>query len=407
MPPSAIDFTAITHLIHFAITPNDDGTLDTTANGISPTYTAAAVAQAHAANKKILICIGGAGSSFESAASSPYVGALVMNLTNFIATSGYDGIDVDWEPLPDGDATIFTNFVTQLRAALNGFSSHKLLTIAVWSGTTPAIIASVQNVFNQINIMTYDLSGPYDGWVTWFNAPIYNAGITFYSSGALVPSVEGLVENFLAAGIPANELGIGAAFYGDAWQGQNLTQPNQNWTNAPTPNVNQISYNAIMSSGFSASQYHFDSEAQSAYYSVTNADSSQDEFIAFDDPRTCAAKVSYARNRRLGGLIIFELGQDHQPGQTDPLLQAIDNALATPGKITIQRSGPTVNLSFASAPLGSYQVQWSSNLTANSWNILVRTNLSLTATNETIQTMDSGIFSQPPRFYEVKTPAGG
>jgi len=54
-----------------------------------------------------------------------------------------------------------------------------------------------------------------------------------------------------------------------------------------------------------------------------------------------------------------------------------------------------------------YQVQWSSNLTANSWNILVRTNLSLTATNETIQTMDSGIFSQPPRFYEVKTPAGG
>src|SRR5665213_2439125 len=215
MPPSAIDFTAITHLIHFAITPNDDGTLDTTANGISPTYTAAAVAQAHAANKKILICIGGAGSSFESAASSPYVGALVMNLTNFIATSGYDGIDVDWEPLPDGDATIFTNFVTQLRAALNGFSSHKLLTIAVWSGTTPAIIVSVKNVFNQINIMTYDLSGPYDGWVTWFNAPIYNAGITFYSSGALVPSVEGLVENFLAAGIPANELGIGAAFYGD------------------------------------------------------------------------------------------------------------------------------------------------------------------------------------------------
>ena len=97
----------------------------------------------------------------------------------------------------------------------------------------------MQSKFDQINLMTYDLSGPWQGWVTWFNAPIYNEGLTFPSvPGELLPSIEGAVTNFLAGGIATNKLGIGIPFYGYIWQGGTgtstggATQSYQEWTTA-------------------------------------------------------------------------------------------------------------------------------------------------------------------------------
>ena len=35
MPASNVDFTALTHVIHFSVVPNTDGTLNTTINNIT------------------------------------------------------------------------------------------------------------------------------------------------------------------------------------------------------------------------------------------------------------------------------------------------------------------------------------------------------------------------------------
>lgn len=405
MPASNIDFSVITHVIHFSVLPNSDGSLDTTDNGITPAYTADVVSHAHAAHRQALICVGGAGTSFQGAVTNANLATFVKNLTNYMAAGGYDGIDVDWEPINDSDTPLFTNFVTHLRSALNGFSTHKLMTVAVPTGTTPSILASVQSQFDQINLMTYDLSGAWEGWVTWFNSPIYNQGLTFPSAPyEYVPSIDGAVTNFVAAGIATNKLGIGIPFYGYIWQGGTgmptggATQPYQGWTTAPS--VNAYAYNSLMSMNFTASQYHYDAGAQAAYFSVTNSSAANDMFVSYEDPRACAAKASYARNRGVGGFIIWELTQDHQAGQPDPLLQAIKQALQTPGALSIQPAGQVISLNFTSAPLGSYQVQWSTNLTA--WVALLSTNMSLNFTGGIIQTTD--IPTQPQRFYRVKSP---
>src|ERR1700677_1252206 len=60
MPASAIDFAALTHIIHFSVIPNTDGTLNTTGNGITTAYSTDLVSRAHAAGKQVLICVGGA-----------------------------------------------------------------------------------------------------------------------------------------------------------------------------------------------------------------------------------------------------------------------------------------------------------------------------------------------------------
>ncbi|MGA2685071.1 MAG: glycoside hydrolase family 18 protein [Verrucomicrobiota bacterium] len=416
LPASNLDFTALTHIIHFSVIPNTDGTLNSSANGVTLANSTDIVAQAHSAGKPVLICVGGAGSEsdFQAATSNNTLAVFISSLTNFMATRGYDGVDLDWEPLTAADAGQFTNLVNGLRSALNAFPQHELLTVAAGAyppyGDPPTaeytMFASLQNQFDQINIMTYDLSGPYSGWVTWFNSPIYDGGYRFPSSGGLVPSVDGAVGNFIANGVSPAKLGIGIAFYGDIWQGGagtstgGVTQPRQSWTTAPS--LNQSAYNTIMSGYYQSNLYHWDTNAQAAYLSISNDNPANDMFISYDDQRTCGSKVSYARNHGLGGVMIWELAQDHQTGQPDPLLQAVKQALATPGPITIQDTGQNIELSFTGLPLGSYRMEWTGDLISNVWDTLVVTNVS--GPGGVIQVVDPDADGQPQRFYRVQTP---
>ena len=129
LPPSSIDFSAVTHTIHFSVMPNADGTLNTGANGLTPAYSTNLVARAHAAGGKALICVGGAGSQagFQGATTPANLATFIGNLTNFMATYHYDGVDLDWEPLDASDAAQFTQLVNSLRLALDGFDPRPLI----------------------------------------------------------------------------------------------------------------------------------------------------------------------------------------------------------------------------------------------------------------------------------------
>jgi GH18 family chitinase len=272
---------------------------------------------------------------------------------------------------------------------------------------TPAsLLASVQSQFDQLNLMTYDLSGAWSGWVTWFNSPIYDGGYRFASTGGLVPSCDGMVNSLASAGVALNKLGVGIAFYGYVWTGGGGTStggasaPRQSWTTAPTTST--LSYNSIMATNYQASLYHWDTAAQAAYLGFDYSGSSTDRFISYDDTRACQAKVSFARNRGLGGVMIWELAQDHIANQMDPLLNAIKQAIATPGTLTAKTSGASMDLSFTSSPLGSYRVEWCTNLANPFWNSLLLTNIPNTSTGGVIHLTDS--ISSTARFYRLKTP---
>jgi chitinase len=335
LPAAQIDFTAVTHIIHFAVLPRIDGSLDSDTNTVSLANSTDVVARAHAAGGKVLISVGGEDSAqgFRGATTAVNRPRFVTNLVKFVTSRGYDGVDVDWEPLDAADVGPYSNLVNDLRIALNAISPRPLLTAAV--GSQPALFASLQNRFDQINLMTYSFSGPYSGWVTWFNAPIYDGGYRFPSTGELVPSADGVVSNFLAHGVAAGKLGIGISFYGCAWSGGNGTStggaalPRQSWK-AP-PKVADIAYSTIMSTYYQPRLYFWDTNAQSAYLSIDQPGSANDKFISYDDSTTCRAKVAYANQKGLGGLIIWELGggyrADQPTGRRDLLLQSVKQAL--------------------------------------------------------------------------------
>src|SRR5882724_2806855 len=102
LPVPDIDWSALTHIVHFAAVVNADGTLDLETEQISKNAESL-VAAAHKAGVKALLGVmqanwSGQTTTLEQAATS-HRAELVSNIMKVVDAYGYDGVDVDWEPL--------------------------------------------------------------------------------------------------------------------------------------------------------------------------------------------------------------------------------------------------------------------------------------------------------------------
>ena len=322
LTPQQIDYSALSHLIHFAVVPAADGSIDPVKGGITPAESEAVLVPAHKAGKKVLLSVGGwlTSEAFRSAYSDAHRAAFINNLVQMVTSRGYDGLDIDMEPLLPTDAPGYETFIRQLRAAMTAASPKLLLTAA--TAAQPEMFARLAAQFDQINLMTYDLSGPWQGFKTWHNSALYGSGAALMDLGRPFPSASEMVQRFIAAGIPRPKLGIGAAFYGDVWTGADAPgQPIAGVTMASVP------YATIMDTLYQPGRVRWDATAQAPYLSI---DGPQKQFVSYDNEALCREKVDYARAQSLGGVMIWELGSGYLPGrpagQRDPLLQAVKKA---------------------------------------------------------------------------------
>ena len=169
-----------------------------------------------------------------------------------------------------------------------------------------------------------------------------------------------------------------------------------------------IAYFDLMSTYFQSNLYHWDTSAQAAYLSLDNAGSINDKFISYDDEHACQAKVSYARNRRLGGVMIWELGQGYRPtqpsGQRDPLLQAVKQAaLATPDFKGILQTNRDILLGLRQPAAGAVSHRGRRRIWPAAPGAFSPTTSRALAAY--LQITDPGALdAQPARFYRVRTP---
>ncbi|MFI5251259.1 MAG: glycosyl hydrolase family 18 protein [Bacteroidota bacterium] len=351
LPAQNVDYSAVTHINHFSLVPRSDGTLDDASNSVTVENTNALIPLAHAAGVKVLITVGGWGSNvaFRGSTSPAHLHSFIANLVTLMRARGYDGIDIDWEVLEASDSTQYKTFITTLRADLDTISPRPLLTAATaWQ---PAIFATLAGKFDQINLMSYDLSGAWPGWVTWHNSPVSDGGYNFPSTGRPVPSANGMVQDCINAGIPVAKLGIGIDFYGYIWSGGQgtpnggVTDPRQSWISAPSVYGN-VAYSTIMDNYYQPQYHRLDTAAQVSYLSIDNPGSANDKFISYDDEITCYKKINYARTKGIGGVILWELGGGYRAnmpaGYRDPLLQAVKKSVN--GSFSYDSSIPIVSI---------------------------------------------------------------
>ncbi|MEZ4393358.1 MAG: glycosyl hydrolase family 18 protein [Polyangiales bacterium] len=107
--------------------------------------------------------MGGAGTSraFAAPGARPACGAFVAAITRFMTDYGYDGVDVDVEPLQRGDAAAFQAFVRALRASSTPRDRARCSPLR--RATRPGAYPRAGALRPDQRVMTYDLSGPWPG----------------------------------------------------------------------------------------------------------------------------------------------------------------------------------------------------------------------------------------------------
>ncbi|KAL0080653.1 glycoside hydrolase superfamily [Phycomyces blakesleeanus] len=316
------------------------------------------VKAAHAKKTKVLISIGGWSGSrtFSTMVSSSSRRKKFINWQiSQIKKYNIDGIDIDWEyPGTQGqgcnvvnlnsDTSNFLKLLKELRTSLDTTfgAKKKEITIATHVNTFVNAAGNMKNVsafakvLDRINIMTYDINGAW-GANTGPNAPFnYQPGegsISFVSS----------IQTWLDAGVPANKLVAGIAFYGRAttakqnmlitkyqYQPQITGKPAQGdsldgpWKDLSCPadsgdRTGIWRYEKIRSQGLLSSPTKAVSPWVRTWDSVSQTpwlfNPKTNTYLTYDDPASIAVKVNHTLCKKLGGLMVWSVEQDSSNGE--------------------------------------------------------------------------------------------
>jgi chitinase len=242
------------------------------------------------------------------------------SVKNLLTYFNADGIDLDWEyPVIPGypghkyaadDKPNFTKLVTRLRKTLGkekeisfaagGFSRYLQESIE-WT--------KVMRRVNRVNLMTYDLVHGFSS-VTGHHTPLYSTPVQ-------KESIDNAIHYLDSIGIPSDKLAIGAAFYARIFQNVDSTNNGLYQTGSFKRGVPFKAFNTILSpdSGY---VYHWDPVAHAPW--MYNA--GQKLFVTFDDTTSMRLKTEYAIEKKLNGIMFWQLGEDTY---SNGLLDVIDD----------------------------------------------------------------------------------
>ena len=264
---------------------------------------------------KVLLSLGGWGGCapcsevFSTAPNRKAFAASVKELNQYFGT---DGIDLDWEyPTIPGhpghryapeDKENFTSLVNELRKTMG-----KKQEISFAAGGFPKFLEQsvdwkkVMEAVNRVNVMTYDLVGGYDT-ITGHHTPLYSTGLQ-------KESTDQAVNYLISIGVPANKIVIGAAFYARVWE--NVENIN-NGLGQKGKFKSFIAYRTFpqVLSEETGYQLFWDSTAHAPY----RYNASKKLFATHDDEKSIAEKTRYVMDKKLEGIMFWELTLDKQEG---------------------------------------------------------------------------------------------
>jgi chitinase len=328
-PVSAIDWDGLTHVAAAFYLPDGKGAW---ATGSFDTATATElITAAHMHGKKAIASIGGAGSGPSFEGSMQAAPSTFVNNLEALIMLGYDGLDIDWE---GGNLAVADDqtMETQLIGALRSASPGILLTLTAGYENENLLddlsfYAAIAPQLDRINLMTYGMSGAYQGWESWHSSPLH------WNSNASTPTgIDSSVSHYLAAHVPAAKLGIGSGFYGECYTSP-VTAPAQALGGSQVKvSDGTMSYTNIMGSYYAASAYHYDSAAMVPYLTLPGSNAQGCTFVTYEDATSLAAKNAWIKAQGLGGIIIWTISEGYiAAGATvqaqNPLLEVMKTSL--------------------------------------------------------------------------------
>ena len=263
-----------------------------------------------------LLSIGGAGANHTTLSNmvskASYRKSFIDSSIKIARLYGFQGLDFGWNSAnTSSDMTNMGLLFQDWRAAVNSEaknSSQKDLILTAAVHFSPDLnsvsfpVDSIRSNLNWVHVNAYDYHAP--GWSNYTGAsaalydPTSNAN-TDYGIGA-----------WIGRGLSASKLVLGLPFYGYAWT---LKNPNDNGIGAPATGPAAIA----IKGGGAIRYYRIKSYVQSygaaimynATY-VVNYCTVGSTWIGFDDVEAVRMKVSYAREKKLLGYVVWQIPYD-------------------------------------------------------------------------------------------------
>ena len=310
---------------------------DPNAHGFPELWDEVAKLQAKYPHMKMHASVGGYGADdFSPMAADPAKRkAFIDAVVDLVVDKKLDGIDIDWEyPVgPDWGQEIKSdpkdgeNLITLCKEMKSAFKAIKdeygrdvTLSVAAPASTWyPQKIdcVALANTVDTIKLMTYDYHGGWSGYAGHVANLSLNPSDPEWGGW----STDATVDMYLNAGVPAEKLILGLSFYGRAWQG---VEPGPN-----KDGLYQKYKNVIYEDGVSWSdmekiyeegnfEIFWDDVAKAPY--MYNGD----VFISYTDPLAIKYIAKYARDKKLGGVMVWEYGHDYKC-ELFPVLQGAMN----------------------------------------------------------------------------------
>jgi chitinase len=230
-----IEFERLTHVNIAFANPDADGNLSVEATNIAPVVT-----KAHQNGCKVFISLAGGyltpthEANWNNLCLPANRPAFIQKIVQYVQANNLDGVDIDleWQYVE----TWYSPFVLELKTALAPLNIP--LTAALPGNYRyPQITASALAAYDWINMMIYDLRGPWDPSNPGQHSPYDWA--------------EDCVDYWLDQGVPSQKLTLGVPFYGydfgvDPVESFNYRGiVNQDVANAFLDNVGQKWWNGI------------------------------------------------------------------------------------------------------------------------------------------------------------------
>lgn len=200
---------------------------------------------------------------------------------------------------------------------------HFLLTAATPAGPTHYNVMDLAGMvpyLDHYNLMGYDYAGSWDN-TTGHQANLYpdpaNPVATKFST-------EAALDDYLAAGVPASKIVLGMPIYGRAFENTDGIGMNYTGVGSGSWENGVWDYKVLPKAGATV----ITDDVAGATYSY---DSSSKELISFDTPAMIQMKVSYLKNKGLGGSMFWEASSDRN--DSDSLIGTSFTALGGSGAL--------------------------------------------------------------------------
>jgi spore germination protein YaaH len=308
-----LDFSAVSTLVFFSLQAGADGALlhDSRWRAWNGSVFDAVRDRAHAAGTRVVMAVSRfSWSPDETAVTTALLGSsahqqrLALEIAAEVVRRQVDGVNVDLEPVPPGQAGAFTSFVRRLRTALDAAGPGLQLTVAITGYYSSYDVRGLvaPGAADAIYLMGYH----YAGW--WSkragsNAPLGGPGY----------DVADTIAKLRTDGVPAERLIVGVPYYGHLWPTASGV------LNAPTvgqgsdiPLANGLAILATVAS-------HWD-PVQRVTWAAWRENGTWLQ-LYLDDPRALAAKWERFRALGLLGTGMWTIGFEGTPGAANAALR--------------------------------------------------------------------------------------